>query len=1593
MGMKRSKTAMAMAAIGAAAIFSLALMVVLAQSSAHKGEVQVDERGIQVTTKEDGFLLKVPVENLSHRVLGVKLSIQLLDFDDKSLWGAERDLTLRWKHRVYTFPLNVEGEDLHPNRLKYHLTFPGGESVGIVSLSEVMNRLETHVLGQTEFLSGGHASIRVITLNHRGKRPIEGAHVRVQLGDQELFKGRTNEQGTVDASFLIPEKLEGQADLAITASTPIGEDVIVRKVKTSKQEIIYLITDKPVYQPNQIIHIRALSLRKPNLKPAERAPITLEVEDSKGNKVFKKSLKTDRFGIASADFQLADEVNLGPYKVRAILENSKSEKTVTVKRYVLPKYKIEFTTDKKYYLPGEKVTGEIQADYFFGKPVAGGLVEMTLSKFDVGFTEVATIDGVTDKKGHFRFQVQLPEYFVGQPLEQGDAFVKFEVSVIDQAQHQEKLTETRTVSRSPIRIVIIPESGQVVPGISNLFYVMTTYPDGSPSKTSVTLNGLKRETDDLGIAKFSLTPEEEGGLEVQASSVDEKGNKGDVTVRFEYDSGLAHLLLRTDQALYEVGGRMKIQVLATRDEGIAYIDLVKDHQTVLTKSVGIQKGMGSLEVDLTADLTGSLWLHAYMITGTSDIIRDTKVTYVNPANDLRITIGPNRQLYRPGEEGWIDFEVSDSEGHPVLAALGIAVVDEAVFALTELQPGMEKVYFTLERELLEPRYEIHGFTPPVIVGVQPLISTAEQQERRQEAASVIFASFTEPPRYGLRVNTYEREEPDEKLRARIQQDGHRLRSGVQQYQRNRGRYPSKEEGLQVVVDAGLLMGEDLLDPWMTPYQVVTPGQDLSWFQILSWGPDKHQGTDDDLDESGLFGRAKGEFAEGMLQFDAERMAPRAGVMIKSALSVPAPAERKGVEPRVREYFPETLLFEPALITDERGKARLDLKWADSITKWRLTSSASSAQGELGSQTAGITVFQDFFVDLDLPVSLTQNDQVSIPVAVYNYLKRSQRVQLELQLEPWFELMDEATKERDLEENEVSVVHFKIKAKEIGAHKLTVKAYGQEQSDAISRSIEVVPDGQEHLVSVSDRLKGDVARTVYIPAEAIAGASKIFVKVFPGIFSQIVDGLDSMLRMPFGCFEQTSSVTYPNILILDYMRQTEQISPEIEMKAEGYINVGYQRLLTFEVSGGGFEWFGNAPANKILTAWGLMEFEDMSKVFEVDPDIVARTQRWLVSKQDANGSWSPDENYLHGESWGRIQSSELLPTAYIAWSLLETGNQGEAASKAVIYIRENLAKAEDPYMLALCANALVAYDREDMSTTRAFELLMEKKVEENGVIFWRSEIPTFTHSRGKGADIETTALVAHALIKSGRYSEMTNKVMTYLVRSKNPDGTWGSTQGTILALRALLASLKGSAEDIDATVTVAINGAEAESFKLTPENADVIRLVDLKELTRVGKNEVKLRFEGQGSSLYEIVTRYYLPWEREIRGPEELLSIDVDYDKTELQTDDLVTSLVKITNNRPGIAHMVIVDLGIPPGFEVQTPDLNELVGREIERYSLTGRQIIIYLDKLEGGHPVEFSYRLRAKFPIRAKTPTSKVYEYYNPDIQTLEQPIEMIVR
>src|SRR4029077_8307150 len=79
-----------------------------------------------------------------------------------------------------------------------------------------------------------------------------------------------------------------------------------------------------------------------------------------------------------------------------------------------------------------------------------------------------------------------------------------------------------------------------------------------------------------------------------------------------------------------------------------------------------------------------------------------------PADELKIETSLDEPVYKPGGEARIGFQVTNRRGEGVQAALGLEIVDQAVFALAEKQPGFAKVFFYLEQEAMKPRYEIHS---------------------------------------------------------------------------------------------------------------------------------------------------------------------------------------------------------------------------------------------------------------------------------------------------------------------------------------------------------------------------------------------------------------------------------------------------------------------------------------------------------------------------------------------------------------------------------------------------------------------------------------------------------------------------------------------------------------------------------------------------------------------------------------------------------------------------------------------------------------------------------------------------------------------
>ncbi|MCC6622646.1 MAG: hypothetical protein IT385_15395 [Deltaproteobacteria bacterium] len=1486
--------------------------------------------------------------------------------------------------------------------------------------------------------------------------------------------------GAAPLSLALPADLpDGELVVEVAVTHPDGSASATLAARAVREAKVLLSTDKPLYQPGQTIHLRLLARETGSGKAAGGRAVQLVLLDAKGNKVFQQRGKTTPEGVFSARFDIATLVNTGRWRVEASVGDAKVERTVEVKPYVLPKFKVELTTARASYRPGERVSGTVSGRYFFGEPLRKGKVKLSAETFDVAANEIARAELVLDDMGSATFDITLPEALAGQPMLQGAATVRLVALVTDTAGQTHEGTRTLTIYQEPLRVTAIPEAGRVIPGVDNVVYFVVTTPDGAPApRASLSITQLssgipiahgQAETDATGIAEWRLTASGPTQLHVAAKTPDGQA----VAQTLQLDAAQrAGVLLRPNDTAPRAGERVTFDVLVSRAVPHAFVDLIKDGQTVMTLSAPVRNGKATIEATLPPEIAGTVLAHAYIIGDDMDVYADTRPLVVQMADALRIEVTPDKARWRPGEEATLALRVTDRKGHPVLAALGLWVVDEAVFALSELRPGLEQVFFLLEQEIMRPKVEIHAFEPDhVFFGPPPTPKDPVGSLAASRPAKVLSAAAMPAFAHQVTLDSQrdQRAASISLWRGELERRLRPWRRAVKSWVQDHWREPRGKDVHRALASAGF-RADKTRDPFGNAWRLdVGPvDYEVGQVHVLSAGPDARWGTDDDftgsleLDKAmepvwtwqarveearwqregrwggvafGAIGAAKmaapagigdlGGFGlrgggmgggGGGVAADAVRpmVVREARIQLaskptedkapadKTPTSAPTGEGTAAAPPRVREYFPETLLVEPLLITAAQGRAELTFPMADSITTWRRSALASSSDGRLGSTSRGLEVFQDFFVDISFPVSLTRHDEVTIPVAVYNYLTTSQKVKLELQAEGGLEVRGPTSIEVALAAGEVKGVQVPLVARHVGLARLTVVANGSKMSDAVRREVRVEPDGVAAVQNTSGALSGPEALMIDVPEGAIERASTLLVKLFPGMFAQVVDGLEGMLQMPSGCFEQTSSSTYPNILVLKYLRDAKRSKPELEATALRYLQAGWQRLVTYEVPGGGFSWFGDAPANQILTAYGLMEFFDMDKVYDIDDDVIARTRTWLVGRQQGDGSWRPDQAFLHQESWGDIQKSGALVTSYIAWALAATRPDRKKAdaplSRALRYLDKQLDQTTDAYALAMLANAFAeaAADRTDGAAAadratlrKALGKLVALARRDGDKLHFPTALRTATYGSGESATIEVTALALRAFMRAGEHMDLVKPGLAWLVERKGSLGQWHTTQATVQVLQAMVASLSATQTPVAGTIDVMINGEKVAGVSYTPDDFDVVRFVDASKALRAGRNEVKLVPSEGLRAMFQATATTYTPWSKDrAPGPPDAFDVTVDYDRTTLAKDDIVGVTVRVRSNLPGVASMGIVDVAVPPGFEVLSEDLEAAVQHKtLQRFSLAGRQIILYVEQFEPGKPFELRYRVRARFPVKVSTGATRVYEYYNPANTGLATP------
>jgi len=1303
-------------------------------------------------------------------------------------------------------------------------------------------------------------------------------------------------QGRGDLALNVPALAAGNYTLQLDTSNFQA----LAQVKVEDATLVFLETDKPIYKPGQLIHIRAITL-DPRLIPVSQE-ITVEVQDAKGNKVFKKVVKNDEYGMSSFDLPLSSEPNLGTWKVTALLGKRRTQLDVRVEKYVLPKYEVKVQPTKSWALASEAIKGTVSAEYSYGKPVQG---EMEIHAFKYVGTWQEYTSLTKPIEGQVNFELPAPGYVVGVPNAGGEGNVRLEVKVREKAtDYEESATEIIVITQSALTLQAIPESLIFKPSLPLSVLLVGQTPDKKPTDTKVDIYVTYTKADFSSATEKRQATIQQGLGTVQinppgdAISLTLTASSGQAFTSLNMQAGYSPsgnfiTLQQVTKGGLKVGDNVSFKVNSTRQAPGFYYEVMARGALVYTS----YSASPDIAFTVTPQMAPQARLLVYQIMPNAEVAADYLPFSAEASYPHKIEVAFDKTEVEPGQAVNLNLKTDGP------SRIGLAVVDRSVFILAENRLNLQQVFDELEKLYLKPQIELHNASPVGggVVGdvIMPgssagKLETLSSKEMFTNAGVVVLSNKNVP-------------------------------------QGKSYAYPFASGGVMPVLGAA-------------PAGATTAAATT----------------------------AAATTTAAAFASDAAKSLNQEQVGLAEVQ-------------RVRQFFPETWVWSDS-VTPADGKLSQKLVAPDSITTWMLHVVALSPKAGLGMTEAQLKVLQPFFVTVDLLYSVIRGEQFPVKVSLYNYTAQDEQFTVELSPESWFELLDQRNKTVKVGANSTGGVSFTVRAKELGNQKLKVTARSSSRADAIIKELIIEPEGvarelvETIIVSAGQKYELDLS----VPAGIIAGSARANLAVTGNYLAQTIEGLESLIRMPYGCGEQNMILFAPNVYVSRYLKETGQIKPELQAKAESLMVTGYQRELTYQRNDGSFSAFGNSdPQGSLwLSAFVLKTLAQARDFIYIDDGVLNITRNWISKQQRSDGSFEPVGFVHHQDLLGGLKGTAAL-TAYLAISLLEAGDKAGAA-KAISYLEKNLENMTDTYTLAITSYGLEL--AKSGQTSKAYDMLVKLvRQDENGVYWSNGDILTKENSNSQvvplpgksngSAGIETTAYVLMAFLLHGD-KIMAAQAARWLVSRRNAYGGWNSTQDTVVGLQALSQFVTGSKTDVDAVLAFSAPNFQKE-VKVSPDNADVLQTIEAS-----ANGTLTTDVKGRGQAVLQVVRRFNVPDAQQQN--QSVFQLQVDYGTAQVALNNQITvkASVKFTPPEPLKAGMVVLDVALPTGFAPVDASLVALSKQQpkLKRYDVAGRKVILYIEDMAPNDTLTLEFKAVALYPIKAQAVTSQAYSYYRPD-------------
>lgn len=521
---------------------------------------------------------------------------------------------------------------------------------------------------------------------------------------------------------------------------------------------VYLHTDRPVYRPAQTVYYRGIFRSRNDdgtyAMPNGRDTVLVEIEDTRGDVLKRDTLRLSDAGTFDSQLLLGDEPPLGTYSVKVWRKGASLYTqqwfSFSVEEYKKPEYKVTVTTDRSNYTKGDVINAKVQADYYFGSPVANAEVEYFIYRsrywrpwwygsewaYLYGSEDddysVYRMEMVHSGKGALKPDGSFAITYTTLATASDDYVYRVQANVVDNSRRSISGARSVEVTRGEFYITASTDRYVYEPGKEATIDVRMATFDGDvpvarpftvrvyhtwwekiqPADSTMSPEYKKRmeqlwtgsgTTDASGKGQVKYAPDKPGYLTVEITARDTRGT--DITestyiyvsdrsyARWDRE-GSSGVQIIPDKPAYKPGETMSALVIMPAANIDALITV--EGSTLYSYQVErLNATSAIIHIPIEERYAPSFYLSAAAMVNEEMFSETERVSVIPEGKLLKLDVTADRDIYRPGDKGTLVIRALDESGSVVPNVdVAVAMVDEAVYAIRpDITPDIQRHFY------------------------------------------------------------------------------------------------------------------------------------------------------------------------------------------------------------------------------------------------------------------------------------------------------------------------------------------------------------------------------------------------------------------------------------------------------------------------------------------------------------------------------------------------------------------------------------------------------------------------------------------------------------------------------------------------------------------------------------------------------------------------------------------------------------------------------------------------------------------------------------------------------------------------------------